>query len=255
MSFYTASHRTLFEAFLPLVDDTNAQTAKLLELLSWSEMRSFLSIGGGKGIVEASLLQNAPHAKVWYLDPSPEQCQIFRQHMQAEQLLGRVAEVSQTTFQEYEPPRTFDRIISMYSWYFIGTDEQWLTKLLDLLNPNGTACIVLPNTASIFADFCRKLSPDARMTLVGDELIDALEEIDCTVARHSGTKWLAIKDFFDGEQLSDTSLAFAAFVAMHPIATFTAKEKECIADMLNAKQEPQGVPLSWDLILVEAATG
>jgi cyclopropane fatty-acyl-phospholipid synthase-like methyltransferase len=233
-----------------LVDDTDAQTAALLNLTSWKDVRSLLSIGGGKGIVEASLLRNAPHAHVWYLDPSPEQCRAFRQHMSTEQLLERVEDVAQTTFQDYTTRKTFDRIVSMFSWYFMGTNTHWLTKLLDLLTPNGTACLVLPNTKSIFADFTRSLSPDKRMTLVGDDVVHALKRLECSVTQQTGTKWLALQDLFEGDTLSEASLAFAAFVAMRPVVTLTSVEKEHIVELLTARREMQGVPLMWDLILV-----
>ena len=49
----------------------------------------------------------------------------------------------------------------------------------------------------------------------------------------------------------DLYLAFAAFVAMRPVMTFTLAEKEHIIELLNARREPQGVPLRWDLILVK----
>jgi trans-aconitate methyltransferase len=252
-SLYTGSHRVFFEAFLKLVDDSDAQTAALMNLTSWNDARSLLSIGGGEGIVEASLLRNAPHANVWYLDPSPEQCHAFHQHMRKEHLLERVQDVAETTFQDYNPGRTFDRIVSMFSWFFIGTDQLWLTKLLDLLTPSGTACLVLPNTNSIEAEFNRSLSPDKRTTLVGEEVMNALKTLECTATQHTYAKWLAVNDLFDGERLSDASLAFAAFVAMRPVTTFTSAEKEHIAELLNAKRKAQGVPLTWDVILVKRA--
>jgi methylase of polypeptide subunit release factors len=135
-SLYEGSHRELFEAFLKLVDDSDAQTAALLDLISWEDVRSLLSVGGGEGIVEAALIRNAPHAKIWYLDPSPEQCQAFRQHMKRQDLLERVEDVAEITFQEYNTPKRFDRIVSNFSWFFVGTDRRWLTKLLDFLAPN-----------------------------------------------------------------------------------------------------------------------
>lgn len=181
---YTGSHRELFQIFLKLVDDPN-QTAALLNLTSWNDVRSLLSIGGGQGAVEAALLRNAPQAKVWYLDPSPEQCQAFRQHMKKAQLLDRVEDVAQTTFQDYNTSQTFDRIVSMFSWFFMGSDKHWLTKLLGLLNPNGTACLILPNTESIEVDFNRSLSPDERMTLAGDEVMNTLKKLDCAMTQYT----------------------------------------------------------------------
>lgn len=248
---YQGSHRELFEAFLNLIDDSDAQTAALLELTSWDDVTTLLSVGGGEGIVEASLLRNAPQAKVWYLDPSPEQCQAFRQHMKEEHLLERVADVTQTPFQEYDTHLKFDRIVSMFSWFFVGTDKRWLVKLLDLLTPNGTACLVLPNTESIDTDFSRSLSPDKRMTLVSEEVISALETLECSVRQHTYVKWLAVDELFDGEGASEASLAFAAFIAMRPISTFTPPEKRHIVDLLNARREAQGVPARWDVIVVK----
>jgi len=76
---YEGSHRDLFQEFLNLVEDYDAKTAAILDLALWDDVGSILTIGGGTGIVEATLLQSAPSAEVWYLDPSPEQCQTFRQ--------------------------------------------------------------------------------------------------------------------------------------------------------------------------------
>ena len=199
------------------------------------------------------MLRHAPQAKIWYLDPSPEQCQAFRQHLKQQNLLERVEDIAETTFQEYETQQKFDRIVSMFSWFYIGTDRRWLTKLLDLLSPSGTACLVLPNAESIEADFNRSLSPDIRMTLVSDEVINALQRLECSVEQHTYTKWLAVNDLFDDGHASEASLAFAAFVALRPNATFTAAEKQHVENLLNARREAKGVPLIWDVIVVKHA--
>jgi len=76
----------------------------------------------------------------------------------------------------------------MFSWFFIETDRRWLTKLLDLLASGGSALIVLPNSESIEVDFNRNLSPDERTTLDSDDVVKALEMLDCTVSLHEYTK-------------------------------------------------------------------
>ncbi len=249
---YEGSHRRLFEAFLRLADDYQAQTAALLNLTSWSEVCSLLSVGGGEGIVEATLLRNAPMAEVWYLDPSPEQGDAFRSYMRREHLLDRVKGVAESTFQDYSTSLKFDRIVSMFSWFFIGTAQRELEKLIDLLAPDGVACLVLPNTDSIGADFNRSLSPDKRMTLVGDEVVEALDEFGYGSTRHAFTKWLPDEAMFEGEAASEASLAFAAFVAMRPIDAFTATDRDHIADLLQARRGANGVPLIWDVIVVKS---
>ena len=97
---YKGSHQQLFEEFLKLVDDSDNHIAALLELVSWRNVHSLLSIGGGLGTVEATILRNAPKAKVWYLDPSYEQCQSFRKFMRQKNLQDRIEDVAQSTFQD-----------------------------------------------------------------------------------------------------------------------------------------------------------
>ncbi len=251
---YEGSHRDLFQLFLKLVDDSEAQTNALLDLTTWEEVNSILSVGGGMGIVEATLLRQAlPQAKMWYLDPSVEQCQAFRQYMQQENLLERVEAIAETTFQEYAVDQQFDRIVSMFSWFYIGVEERWLYKLLSLLNTNGTACIVLPNIDSIEADFNRSLSPDERTTLVGDELVQALATLPCEVSQHIYTKWIPIGDMLTSKkEASEASLAFAGFVALRSIDSFSATETQQIVDLIKARQEPEGIPMRWDVIVVRS---
>jgi len=234
---YEGSHRELFELFLKLVDDSEAQADALLDLSTWEDTHSLLSIGGGAGIVESTLLRNAPQAKIWYLDPSPEQCLAFRRHMRQEDLLDRVQEVVETTFQAYTTEQKFDRIVSMFSWFYVGTDQRWLSKLLNLLGLDGTAFLVLPNVDSIEADFNRIFSPDARTTLVSDEVEDALQALECVVSKHAYTKWLSIDELFEGEVASEASLAMAAFVALRPITSFTPAESQEISHLLNSRRE------------------
>lgn len=249
-SLYTGSHRKWFEAFLKLVDDSDAQLVAILNASSWKDVKSLLSIGGGQGVIEASLLQSAPQASIWYLDPSREQCAAFQQHMITNGLGSRVEEISQSTFQNFNTSQSFDRILSIFSWFYIGIDQRWLTKLLDLLTPSGTAILLIPNKESIETIFYRALSPDKRMTLVGDEVVKALKKLNCVVSQDIYTKWLSHDELFEDEQLSDGSLAFAAFAAERSFDTFTSEDKMKISELIKSSQKAQGVPLSWDLIRV-----
>ena len=90
------------------------------------------------------------------------------------------------------------------------------------------------------------------MTLVGDEVKSVLDTMNCWAIQHTFTKWLAISDLFDGEHASQASLAFAGFVAARPITTFSPSEKQKIVNLLNARNEDNGVPLKWDLIIVKS---
>jgi SAM-dependent methyltransferase len=248
---YEGVHRELFEVFLELADDGEAQTRALLELAPWEDVRSLLSVGGGEGLVEAELLSHAPQADIWYMDPSPEQAAAFRAHLDARGLSSRVRGVAQSTFQEFAPSQRFDRIVSMFSWFFVGADEPELAKLINLLAPGGMALIVLPGRGSIEADLNEALSPDRHTTLVSQDLVAGLERIGRTAGLHSFTKWLGNDAMFDDGAPSEASLAFAAFVAMRPISELTKEEIETVTGLLHARREPKGVPLIWDVVVVE----
>jgi SAM-dependent methyltransferase len=249
---YEGEHRELFEVFLELADDSEAQTRALLELVPWTGVQSLLSIGGGEGLVEAELLRHAPDAGIWYMDPSPEQAAAFRAHLDAGGLSSRVRGIAQSTFQEFATPHRFDRIVSMFSWFFVGTNKPDLHKLIDLLAPGGMALIVLPGRESIEADLYEALSPDRHTTLVSQDLVMGLEGIGRTADLHSFTKWLGNDEMFVDDAPSQASLAFAAFVAMRPVSELTEEEIEMVTGLFHARREPRGVPLIWDVVVVEA---
>ena len=199
--------------------------------------------------MEAELLQHAPDAGIWYLDPSPEQASAFRSLFDARGLMIRVRDLTQSTFQEYVTPHRFDRIVSMFSWFFVGAHEPELRKLIALLAPGGIALIVLPGKESIEADLNRALSPDRHTTLVSADLVAGLGRIGQTADLHSFTKWLDNDEMFDHDAPSKASLAFAALVAMRPISELTEEEIDTVTVLLHARREPRGVPLIWDVVV------
>jgi len=91
-SIYTGSHRDLFQAFLELVDDSDNQLAAIWDAVSWKDVASMLSIGGGQGLIEAALLKHAPRSSLWYVAPSADQCDAFKHHMPEIEGFGRVAD-------------------------------------------------------------------------------------------------------------------------------------------------------------------
>ena len=87
--------------------------------------------------------------------------------------------------------------------------------------------------------------------MVSEDVVSALQMLDCRVSQYSYAKWLAADELFDGKQVSQASLAFAAFVALRSIETLTQSDKELIADLLNSRRSEEGIPLKWDVIVVE----
>lgn len=245
---YEGEHKELFEEFYCLVDDSVTQANVLLELLPWRQVRSILSVGGGEGNIEGLLLQSAPKASISYLDPSAEQCQAIRDHMARLDLADRVGDISQTTFQDYDSQVTFDRIVSIYSWFYVGTESRWLQKLLDLLAPGGAACLILPNAHTTENEF----AGDSHIPLCSNKLFDALQTLPCTVERHTHTRWLSAEKLFDGEKLTSAARAFVSFISRRGYEDFSAEEWRHAYSTFHARLEPQGVPLIWDALIVDA---
>jgi hypothetical protein len=87
---------------------------------------------------------------------------------------------------------------------------------------------------------------------VSQDLVAGLERIGRTADLHSFTKWLSNDEMFVDAAPSEASLGFAAFVAMRPISELTEEEIETVTGLLHARREPKGVPLIWDVVVVEA---
>ena len=103
---------------------------------------------------------------------------------------------------------------------------------------------------SIEPDFNRAFSPDSRTALVGDEVVLALSSHDCVVTQHTETKWIPLDELLVDGEPTEASLAFAAFVGLRTMASFTPAERREIADLIRAKQTDKGVAMSWDVITI-----
>lgn len=240
---------------MQLADDAPAWSQQLLSLLSWKDVKKILSIGGGGGVVELKLLKEVPYSRLWYLDPSPEQCQSLRNNAGKSGLSDRIVEVAQTTFESYQTKERFDRIISVYSWFFLGAERRWLKKMLYLLSPNGIGCILIQNNRSIEAEFNRVFCPDRRMTLTGRQICDALKELPCSVECHTHTKWLSEKDLFENRKLTEPAKIFASFIGARSIEDFSNDDWNKISNMYCSHLKKQGVPLITDFLFIRNLGG
>lgn len=250
---YTGKYLELFHDFLVLADDLRGNLNRVSALLPWKNVINVLSIGGGGGEFELSLLKDSPNANLWYFDPSPEQCKTFAENSKKHGLADRVKDVTPANFQNYRTNLTFERIVSSFSWFYIGTELALLKKLLALLAYDGVAIILMQDEKSLEAIFNKMLCPNPKMALTGQEIYRALEKLPCSVEFHRQTKWVPQKDLFIDGGLTPLAKAFAAFIAQKTIEEISSAEWARIYDVFNLNCGAPGAPMITDILVVRKA--
>lgn len=247
---YSGLDRVVFEQALPLLDDHSRQTKLVQGRLNLGDGASLLSVGGGSGSIEASLLGGMNDAEMWYVDPSGEQAEAFRQTMVQHGLERCVRGVYQKTFQSFRTRRCFDAIVSSFSWFYVGIEKRWLRKLLVLLAPQGMACLLLPSAHSVEHELYHLVCPDRRMLLTGQDVASALRAADCVSTVVTRVKWIPADEVWSDGNLTAAARALASFAAQGPWREIPAPRKAAIREVFTASLGPRGVPLRWDALFV-----
>ena len=108
---------------------------------------SILSIGAGHGEVEIRLAKELGR-QISVIEPSKNLFDRFMANASAAGISDQVFEACQQSFQEYEPHRTYELVISLFSWFAFGFDRQMLVKAFSNLAPTGQLLICLPEEAN-----------------------------------------------------------------------------------------------------------
>lgn len=249
---YTGKYLELFKDFLVLADDSEACLKMVSGLLPWDDVKRVLSIGGGCGMFELSLLKKAPHSHLWYVDPSPEHCKSFNENSKKQGMLDRVKDVAQSSFQDYRTELTFDRVISSFSWFYIGAKVKWLEKLLNLITTDGVGIMLMQDDESIETIFNKMLCPDPEMALTGQQIYQALKELPCSAELHRRTKWLSEDELFDDGGLTALAKSFIAFITQKSIGEISETEWKQMRNVFDSKREERGVPLITDILFIRS---
>jgi len=106
------------------------------------EGMSLLSIGGGSGRLEVQVALDYK-AKIGFVDPSTNLYGSFWSRVRKANIVNQIQEKFLGSFQEFESKYSYDLIISIHSWYFIGCDKELLDKALGLMARDGKLLIVL----------------------------------------------------------------------------------------------------------------
>lgn len=118
---------------------------------------SILSIGSGTGEVEIRIARETGRW-IAVVEPSQMYCDAFNREAAAAGIMDRVLEARQQSFEDYQPRRQFDVVMSLFSWFAFEFDRDLLFKALSCRAADGKLLICLPTDdcpASRISSFSR----------------------------------------------------------------------------------------------------
>lgn len=164
-----------------------------------------LSIGPGEALLEKHLVSSGEIGSVFVVEPDSR---LFSKLVGSknEKIEGRCAK-----FQDFATDQRFDHVISLNSWYYIGTDTQALEKALSLLKPSGSLIIgVISETT--FGNHIQSRFRKKEPYLTGQQIAAWLDtnhyKYDITLDGYS----LPLSRFVSGETLTESGMKWSEFV-------------------------------------------
>jgi SAM-dependent methyltransferase len=116
---------------------------------------SWFGLGAGAGALELIVTSNL-NVEIGFLDPSENLVSLFNKRINSAALNHRVREIHCDYFQDIKLEKSYDLIVSLHSWYYIGLNADLLQKALDGLMPQGKLIIIVIHPDSFIADFIRE---------------------------------------------------------------------------------------------------
>ncbi|MCH9652599.1 MAG: class I SAM-dependent methyltransferase [Planctomycetes bacterium] len=108
---------------------------------------SILSIGPGEGEVEIKIAKES-EIEFGIVEPSKTLFDQLMTNARDADVESKLLEAHQQSFEEFQPARKYDLVLSLFSWFAFGFDQRLLTKALSCRNPNGKLLICLQSESS-----------------------------------------------------------------------------------------------------------
>lgn len=154
---------------------------------------SMLSIGGGFGALEVMAARDL-RVKLGFIDPSPNLFEGFMSSAEKAGVRDLIRESHSGEFKTFQSSFTYDLIVAIHSWYYIGCDSAQLAKALDLLNPGGALYIALSSREDWDAELKALLHGENPLTLedVSEwaNSMNSPNEIVCAETQVPVERWL-----------------------------------------------------------------
>jgi hypothetical protein len=128
-------------------DRTQTLYAYLVESGVLNNVSTILSIGSGDGEVELKLAKERKQ-QIGIVEPSSMFFDKFESNVRKAQVSESVLEAHCQSFQDYQPAKNYDLVLSLFSWFAFGFDRGLLTKALSCRTANGKLLICIQAEAS-----------------------------------------------------------------------------------------------------------
>lgn len=157
-----------YEKIVAGLDRVNTLYAYLIASGVLEGAKNLLSLGAGAGEVEIRIAQETGR-QIAAVEPSPAYFEQFRRGAAQAGVELLVLEAHCESFQEYQPLRQYDVVLSLFSWFAFGLDREMLLKALACRQPAGKLLICLP-TEDCPASRISAFSRSAGINLTSDAL-------------------------------------------------------------------------------------
>jgi len=152
--------REYFEEFLRKTDQKENLNKFLIENCPPEKTKKILSIGAGSGEDVMGFLKHLKSQgadfEFYYLDPSKLSFQEFKKKAEEFKLTEHISGVELNKFESFETEEKFDTIIASHVFYYIEDWERCLKKIVEMLNPDGKAFIMMQSKDSDNFNFRNK---------------------------------------------------------------------------------------------------
>lgn len=125
------------------LDRVNTLYAYLIDSGLLEGAESVISIGAGNGEVEVRIAQQTGR-QIAVVEPSQSYFDQFMQNVADAGIQELLIEAHRQSFQEFQPRRQYDVVLSLFSWFAFDLDPEPLLKALACRAPTGKLVICLP---------------------------------------------------------------------------------------------------------------
>ncbi|MCC9606368.1 class I SAM-dependent methyltransferase [Blastopirellula sp. JC732] len=150
------------------LDRVNTLYAYLIDSGVLDGADSILSIGAGSGEVEVRIAERTGR-QIAVIEPSQSYFDQFLENVKAAGVQELLLEAHRTSFEDFQPRRQYDVVLSLFSWFAFELDRELLLKALACRDAEGKLLICLP-TADCPASKISAISRSSGINLTSEQL-------------------------------------------------------------------------------------
>lgn len=175
-----------------------------------------LSIGAGEGAVEIRLAKELGR-QIGVIEPSQTYLDTFLANASSAGVSEQIIAAHNQSLQAFEPSSHYDLVVSLFSWFAFGFDQQVFEKALSCRTPTGKLLICLPERSNPMTKIAVKSRP-SDVTYTSESLSAWANEAGFAHRYDVYHGVVRADQFVIDEGLTQTAKDLTAFVANAPWA-------------------------------------